>query len=100
MNIHYPIHERENHQMLWLLAAAVILASLVLVSQAAFQPVVVNIGNPANASVSHAIPHPVPVPEPPHSQPALQSRVSSTPIPQGIEQHPVPQPILTPPSGK
>lgn len=100
MNIHYPIHERENHPMLWLLAAAVILACLILVSQAASYPVAVNIGNQANASVSQALPQPLPVPEPPHSQPELQSRVSSTPIPQGIEQHPVPQPIPTPPSGQ
>ncbi len=100
MNIQFPIHERLNRSILLVLALAMLLASLGLVFQAAHQPGVVNFFNPANASGRQALPHPVPVPEPPHSQPALQSRVSSTPIPQGIQQYPAPQPIPTPLSGQ
>ncbi len=100
MNIHYPIHERANQSLLVALALAVTLISLVAVSQIAHQPVVVNIGTPAVASGSQAIPLPVPVPEPPHIQPALQSHVSSTPVPQAAQVLPAPLPIPTPPSGQ
>ncbi|MGE5123187.1 MAG: hypothetical protein ACM3H7_01620 [Acidobacteriaceae bacterium] len=95
MNIHYPIQERANLSILLLLAVAVLLASLVLAYQAAYQPVVVNFVNPSNLSGSQELPHPISIPEPPHSSPAFQSRVSSTPIPQGILQNPAPQPIPT-----
>ncbi len=100
MNIHYPIHERANPSMLVLLAIAAILISLIAASHVALQPVAVNIGNAANASGSQARPHPLPVPEPPLSQPVLQSHVSSTPVPQGAQLHLAPQPIPVPQAGQ
>jgi len=100
MNIHYPVPERASRSMLWLLVVALILASLLLAYQATSQLMMVNVVHQVIVSGRQANPQPLPVPEPPHSQPTLQPRVSSILIPQGVQLHPAPQPIPTPPYGQ
>ena len=100
MNIHYPVPERANRSILWLLAVTLTLASLLVAYQAISQLVFVKISYPAILAGRLGTPHPLPVPEPPYSQPILQSHVSATPIPLGAKLHPSLQPIPTPPSGQ
>ncbi len=100
MYIQYSVPKRAHRSILWLLIAALILASLFPALQAARQPVVGRFAHPAAISAGQSLPRPLPVPEPPYRRSAPAARASATPVPPGAQLHPVLQPIPMPPSGQ
>jgi hypothetical protein len=97
MNLTYPVPERFDRPVLWLLVAALLTASLFLVLRSNAQPLSVKVAQPVSFSASQEIRRAVPVPEPPHSQPAPTPHANTTPVPPGAQLRPVPQPVPTPP---
>jgi hypothetical protein len=100
MNLHYPVPERTNRSMLWILIAALLLTSLIAAMRTSVQNGSLNITpHPAAISANQPVPVAVPVPEPADTQPLPYPGVSATPVPQGAQFSPVPQRVPTPPSG-
>lgn len=100
MNMHYPAPVQTNRSILWLLAAALLVASLSLALQKIGQPVFATVDHSAARIEVLAVPQPVPVPEPAQSQPAPAAQMSVTPAPAGAPDRPAPQPVPTPRAGQ
>ncbi len=99
MNATYPVREGANRTMMWLLAAAVLMAGLFLALRAVNQTLPVRVNLPVVTAAGQAVPQVVPVPEPPQNRPAPYRQAHATPVPPGAQLPPEPQPGPTPPTG-
>ncbi len=99
MNAVYPVREGANRFMLWLLVAAMVVASSFLALRAVDRPLPVRVVLPVVVSAGQAVPQVSPVPEPPQNQPAPYARDNTTPVPPVVQASPEPQPVPVPPAG-
>ena len=99
MILHYPVPQRTSHSMLWLMVSVLLIVSMILALRAAGQPVLVELDPPDAVLTSQPIPQALPVPEPPHNQPAPYPHASNTAVPP-TQVRPAPQPVPTPPAGQ
>jgi hypothetical protein len=100
MNIHYPVSRHINRSLVWLLAASIVLASLILAVRIIAELQLVEYAHPLRTPANPAVLRPVPVPEPPQSQPAPHPQACPSPVSAGDPLHPAPQPVPVAPDGK
>jgi hypothetical protein len=106
MDLQYPIPERANRSILWMLAAALLIVSLALSLQSARLPVLSKHDRPAASLEGQPISRPLltvkplPIPEPPYNQKTPYTHQSSLPLPMGTQLIPAPLPVPTPPPGQ